>query len=191
MRRNISPGSSRRIPLTGPAFGDIVTPLKWHRRRRTRKGGTQRGTQMVKVPCVRGGGTTPEPPGKGPGRDPPVTVGHKRQDVRAVLPGVPRFGVTLRALRDGQLFPAPPKIPPGFARPVFRSARLTVVLLPGAPRFGVTFRLLATHGFPPTRAGVRGLWPLPSPSLRSIRAARDGSNASCKQGGTVGLSSHP
>lgn len=127
MRRNISPGSSRRIPLTGPAFGDIVTPLKWHRRRRTRKGGTQRGTQMVKVPCVRGGGTTPEPPGKGPGRDPPVTVGHKRQDVRAVLPGAPRFGVTLRALRDGQLFPAPPKIPPGFARPVFRSARLTVV----------------------------------------------------------------
>ena len=90
---------------------------------------------MVKVPCVRGGGTTPEPPGKGPGRDPPVTVGHKRPDVRSVLPGVLRFGVTLRALRDGQLFPAPPKIPSGFARPVFRSARLTVVLLPGAPRF--------------------------------------------------------
>lgn len=68
--------------LTLWGFGDIVTPLKWHGRRRTRKSGTQRGARMVKAPCVRGGGTTPEPPGKGPGRDPPVTVGHKRQDVK-------------------------------------------------------------------------------------------------------------
>ena len=42
-----------------------------------------------------------------------------------------RSDVTLHALRDGQLFHAPPKMPPGFARPVFRSARVTVVLLPG------------------------------------------------------------
>ena len=75
---------------------------------------------MVKAPCVRGGGTTPEPPGKGPGRDPPVTVGHKRHDV------------TLRALRAGQLLIAPLKILPGFARSVFRSVRFAVVLLPGA-----------------------------------------------------------
>ena len=106
--------------MTPAGFGDIVSLSKWHGRRRTRRGGTQRGARMVKAPCVRGGGTTPEPPGKGPGRDPPVTVGHKRHDV------------TLRALRDGQLLIAPLKILPGFARPVFRSVRFVVVLLPGA-----------------------------------------------------------
>ena len=88
------------MPLTVPGFGDIVTPLKWHGRRRTRKSGTQRGACMVKAPCVRGGGTTPEPPGKGPGRDPPVTVGHKRQDVkpcsRALRASVSRFACSRR-----------------------------------------------------------------------------------------------
>ena len=42
-----------------------------------------------------------------------------------------RSVVTLHALRGGQLFHAPPKMPPGVSRPVFRSARVTVVLLPG------------------------------------------------------------
>ena len=42
-----------------------------------------------------------------------------------------RSDVTLHALRDGQLLYTPPKMPPGFARPVFRSTRVTVVLLPG------------------------------------------------------------
>ena len=43
--------------------------------------------------------------------------------------------VTLRALRDGQLLTAPPKIPLDCVQPVFRSAQFSVALLPGAPRF--------------------------------------------------------
>ena len=58
----------------------------------------------------------------------------------------------------------------------------TFPLQKGTKRQVITFRLLATRGFPTTRAGA---WAL-RPSLRSIRAARDGVNASCKQGGTVG-----
>ena len=48
---------------------------------------------------------------------------------------VQRFPVTLRALRDGTLLTTPPEMPPGLARPVFRSAWFAVRLLPGAPRF--------------------------------------------------------
>lgn len=44
----------------------------------------------------------------------------------------------------------------------------------------VTFRLLTTRGFTSSRAGVRLLRWLPSPSLRSIRAVRGGANASPK-----------
>ena len=46
--------------------------------------------------------------------------------------------VTLRALRDGQLLTAPPKIPLDCVQPVFRSAQFSVALLPGAPRFYFT-----------------------------------------------------
>ena len=46
--------------------------------------------------------------------------------------------VTPRTFRSGALLPAHPEMPPGRARPVFRSARLTVRLLTGAQRFSVT-----------------------------------------------------
>ena len=159
--------------MTPAGFGDIVSLSKWHGRRRTRRGGTQRGARMVKAPCVRGGGTTPEPPGKGPGRDPPVTVGHKRPDVRSVLPGAPRFGVTLRALRDGQLLIAPLKILPGFARPFFRSVRFVVVLLPGASALRASrvepwdFRLT-----PESSSGVGLFYCLPQNTRRNHHGRR-------------------
>lgn len=123
------------MPLTVPGFGDIVTPLKWHGRRRTRKSGTQRGACMVKAPCVRGGGTTPEPPGKGPGRDPPVTVGHKRQDVKP-CPG--RSALWCHAAR-------PPRRPT-----VLRSAENTAGLCPSC------FSVCAAHCCPaPGRSALR------------------------------------
>lgn len=180
------------MPLTVPGFGDIVTPLKWHGRRRTRKSGTQRGARMVKAPCVRGGGTTPEPPGKGPGRDPPVTVGHKRQDVKPC-------SRALRALVSRCAPSATANCSP------LRRKENTAGLCPSC------FLTCAAHCCPaPGRSALRchvspardarlpdhsgwclGPTALLSPSLRSIRAARDGSNASCKQGGTVGFLSHP
>ena len=39
--------------------------------------------------------------------------------------------VTLRALRDGQLLTAPPKMPLACGQPVFRSTQFSVALLPG------------------------------------------------------------
>jgi len=43
--------------------------------------------------------------------------------------------VTLHLFATRSLFPAPPEMPPDFARPVFRPARLTVPRLTTAPRF--------------------------------------------------------
>jgi hypothetical protein len=43
------------------------------------------------------------------------------------------------------------------------------------PSLAVTFRLLTTRGFPSSRTGVRLLRRLPSSSLRTIPAVRDGS----------------
>ena len=57
-------------------------------------------------------------------------------------------------------------------------------------RRAVTLRLLATRGFPPTRAGRQSLTAT-TPSLRSIRVARDGLRASRKQGGTVERTASP
>ena len=55
-------------------------------------------------------------PGR-PGRARPL---QRSQSGQISCASVPRFGVTLRALRDGRLFRAPPEMPPGSARPVFR-----------------------------------------------------------------------
>ena len=53
----------------------------------------------------------------------------------APAPGPSALRVTLQSLRDGRLLRAPPEMPPGRARPVFRSARVTAALLPALPRF--------------------------------------------------------
>ena len=45
------------------------------------------------------------------------------------------LSVTLCLFATRSLFPAPPEMPPGFGRPVFRPARLTVPRLTTAPRF--------------------------------------------------------
>ena len=53
------------------------------------------------------------------------------------------LSVTLCLFATRSLFPAPPEMPPGFAWPVFRPARLTVPRLTTAPRFCVvTLRAL-------------------------------------------------
>ena len=53
------------------------------------------------------------------------------------------LSVTLCLFATRSLFPAPPEMPPGFGRPVFRPARLTVPRLTTAPRFCVvTLRAL-------------------------------------------------
>ena len=53
------------------------------------------------------------------------------------------LSVTLCLFAPRSLFPAPPEMPPGFAWPVFRPARLTVPRLTTAPRFCVvTLRAL-------------------------------------------------
>ena len=49
----------------------------------------------------------------------------------------------------------------------------------------ITLRLLTTRGFPSTRAGVGGNSRPPSPSRRSIRAVRDGSDAYCLSSSTT------
>ena len=56
------------------------------------------------------------------------------------------LSVTLCLFATRSLFPAPPEMPPGFARPVFRPARLTVPRLTTAPRFFVGAALGAARG---------------------------------------------
>ena len=59
------------------------------------------------------------------------------------LPTARALFVTLCLFATRSLFPAPPEMPPGFAWPVFRPARLTVPRLTTAPRFCVvTLRAL-------------------------------------------------
>ena len=81
------------------------------------------------------------------------------------------------------------RVPPAHNAPPSRTKPAALRRLGFSPRFGpsspmrlrsrfclVTLRLLTTHGFPPSRPGLRpACAALRSASLRSIRAARDGS----------------
>ena len=62
------------------------------------------------------------------GNSPSAHIGPSASDGSAL-------SVTLHLFATRSLFPAPPEMPPDFARPVFRPARLTVPLLTTAPRF--------------------------------------------------------
>ena len=108
--------------LTISPPGDIVPLSNRHGRRRTRRASPREGRTLVQAPCD-GGGRYHSRAARDDRDGPARYSGHKRPDV------------TLHTLRDGQLLYTPPKMPPGFARPVFRSACIAVVLLPGAPRF--------------------------------------------------------
>ena len=73
------------------------------------------------------------------GNSPSAHIGPSSSDGSAL-------SVTLHLFATRSLFPAPPEMPPGFAWPVFRPARLTVPLLTTAPRFCVGAALVAARG---------------------------------------------
>ena len=73
------------------------------------------------------------------GNSPSAHIGPPASDGSAL-------SVTLHLFATRSLFPAPPEMPPDFARPVFRPARLTVPLLTTAPRFFVGAALVAARG---------------------------------------------
>ncbi len=99
--------------------------------------------------------------------------------------------VTLHLFATRSLFPAPPEMPPDFARPVFRPARLTVPRLTTAPRFCVvTLRALrdgqllvppqktpcacGATAFSPAGLAVSLLPGAPRFCVVTLRALRDG-----------------
>ena len=114
----------------------------------------------------------------GPRRDP---SGFPLRSRLTPLPITPqRFLVTPRALRHGTLLTAPPEMPPGVARPVFRSARFAVRLLPGAQRFPVTLRLVRGR-VAKSRCGKNAAPPAASPVFSSpplLRSPAHGLSAS-------------
>ena len=142
--RTAAAGAGRSLTFFRP--GDIVSAFKVALTETRPPGGAQRGARLLQVPCVtRMELTTPEPPGMtGPG----LSRYRKARAARDLCRHSP-LRCHARTLRDGQLFHAPPKMPPGFSRPVFRSARVTVALLPGVPHFslargwnrGIRFRI--------------------------------------------------
>ena len=88
------------------------------------------------------------------------------------------LSVTLRPLRCGTLLTAPPEMPPGAARPVFRSARCAVCLLPGAPRFSLSrCAPSATAHCLPLRRKCRRVLPGLFSGLRGALCACSGGSA--------------
>ena len=120
------------LPLTIPPTGDIVSPSKWRGRRRAEISSCPErdvfGASILQLPSA-----VPLPSCPGHDRDGTLPL-QRTQATRLMCKRTTRW-CHARTLRNGQLLHTPPNMPPGYARPVFRSACVAVALLSGAPHF--------------------------------------------------------